>query len=156
VIQAGKYILSPIQSLPLDASGNMMIRFFNEPEKYSSVSMIDVLNAKTPEELQKLQAFFSDKIVLIGEYGTLIHDDHFSPVDTRGKMPGVEFHANMLDGILQNRTLVGQSSVSVWITAILLAALLIGSFYIAGTWAAIITLVITIFSLIVIGRRLIT
>lgn len=156
VIQNGKYILSPIQSLPLDASWNMMIRFFNEPEKYSSVSMIDVLNAKTPEELQKLQAFFSDKIVLIGEYGTLIHDDHFSPVDTRGKMPGVEFHANMLDGILQNKTLVGQSSVSVWITAILLAALLIGSFYIAGTWAAIITLIVTIFSLIVIGRRLIT
>jgi len=86
--------------VPVDANGNMLIRFFNAPEAYPSVSMIDILKA-TEKEAPEMEKMFKDKIVLIGEYGTLIHDSHFSPVDSRVKMPGVEFHANMIDGLLQ-------------------------------------------------------
>lgn len=126
------YHLTPVRSIPLDADGNMLIRFFNPPEKYPSISMIDVLTADSPEKKTEMERLFSGKIVLIGEYGTLIHDDHFSPVDTRVKMPGVEFHANMIDTLLQYKTLRAQDSISVWITVIFLAIILIASFYFAG------------------------
>lgn len=87
VIRDERYFVTPIRSVPVDGNGMMLIRFFNPPEAYPSISMIDVLTADTEARKQKLDTFFKDKIVLIGEYGTLIHDDHFSPVETRVKMP---------------------------------------------------------------------
>ena len=129
VVRDGRYVISPLRSVPLDESGNALIRFFNPPSGYETMSMIDVLRAKTPEEIAKMQSFFRDKIVLVGEYGTLIHDDHFSPVDTRQKMPGVEFHANMIDGLLQAKTLSNQSTVSMVVTTILIAGICIIMFF---------------------------
>ena len=55
-----------------------------------------------------LVATFAGKYVFVGENGTLIHDELISPV-TGTKMAGVETHAHMLDGILQNRIPVAVS-----------------------------------------------
>jgi CHASE2 domain-containing sensor protein len=35
----------------------------------------------------------------------LIHDAYFSPADVSARMPGVEFHANMIDSLFRNVTL---------------------------------------------------
>jgi adenylate cyclase len=70
-------------------------------------------------------------------------------------MPGVEFHANMIDGLIQGKTLISQSSASVWLFAIILAVSLIAVFYFVGTGWAIGVLLLVILTLIIIGRRLI-
>jgi adenylate cyclase len=128
----------------------MFIRFFNPPEKYPSISLIDILQPKSPEEDEKNKELLSGKIVLIGEYGTLIHDDHFSPVDTRGKMPGVEFHANVIDGLLQNKSLISQSSTSLWLTLVLFSAGLILLFFAIPTHIAIVVFIVFLFLLILV------
>lgn len=46
----------------------------------------------------------------MGEYGTLIHDEHFSPADLGKVMPGVEFHANFLDALITGKFLRGLST----------------------------------------------
>ena len=149
------YYISPLKQIPLDQNGNIVIRFFNPPSGYPSMSMIDVLDAKTPEELHKLDEFFAGKIVLIGEYGTLIHDEHFSPVNTGLNMPGVEFHANVLDGLLNNKTLISQGSQSVWMYVILTAFILILCFYFVRTWVAIGLLVFVLLFFFLFGWNLI-
>ena len=62
--------------------------------------------------IQKTLRIF--KAVLVGEYGTLIHDEHFSPADLGKVMPGVEFHANFLDALITGKFLRGLSSVELW------------------------------------------
>ncbi|MCB9805056.1 CHASE2 domain-containing protein [Candidatus Peribacteria bacterium] len=99
------------------------MRFFHAPEKYPSYSLIDVLDNKVDP------ALFRDKFVLIGEYGTLIHDAHFSPIDHNIAMPGVEFHANMLDGILQGKFLREQTDSELIISLVLLVLFLVVFFF---------------------------
>lgn len=82
--------------------------------------MIDVLQQRVAPEV------FRDAIVLVGERGTIFQDEHFSPVSTRVKMPGVEFHAHVIDSLIQKRFLRSISSEMFWISAIILL--------IAGSW----------------------
>lgn len=63
---------------------------------------------------------FGGKIVLIGEDGTIFHDEIMSPV-TRSMMPGVELHANMIDGLLQDKLLREYPVISTFLSATILA-----------------------------------
>ena len=118
-----KYVINPLRSLPINSEWNALIRFFHAPEKYPSYSLIDVLDNKVDP------ALFRDKFVLIGEYGTLIHDAHFSPIDHNIAMPGVEFHANMLDSILQGKFLRDQTDRELMVSLVLLILLLVVFFF---------------------------
>ena len=100
----GKYQITPIRSIPIDSEQNVRIKFFHPPEGYPSYSLSDILHDRVPREK------IAGKAILIGEYGTLIHDAFLSPVDPEHLMPGVEFHANMLDGLIQNKTLEKQGT----------------------------------------------
>lgn len=98
------YYINPIKKIPLNMNWNNIINFFNEPWKYKSYSLIEILENKVPKsELEW-------KIVLIWEYGTLIHDSHLSPIDPENNMAWVEFHANFLDSILQNKYIAEQNN----------------------------------------------
>ncbi len=72
--------------------------FFGKPGSYTGMSLLQVAMASESD----LIAAFSGKVVLVGESGTLIHDEVTSPVSDT-KMDGVEIHAHMLDGLLQHR-----------------------------------------------------
>lgn len=74
--------------------------FFGKPGSYGAVSLSDVISANKLD----LIANFAGKYIFIGESGTLIHDQFVSPVSGM-MMDGVESHAHMLDGFLQNRIL---------------------------------------------------
>ncbi len=80
-VQDHTYAINPLRKLPLDSDGFVRIPFFRKPETFPSISLVDVLDHKYDP------SFFKDKIVLVGEYGTLIHDAHFSPVDFGHAMP---------------------------------------------------------------------
>lgn len=70
----GKYPISPIRNLTLDKNGFLFIPFLRKAEEFPSISLKDVLEGKYPKD------FFRDSLVIVGEYGTLIHDAHFAPV----------------------------------------------------------------------------
>lgn len=93
------YVINPLRSVPVAGDKSALIPFFREPKTYPAYSLSDVLAGKHPKDA------FKGKAVLVGEYGTLIHDSHFSPVDLGAPMPGVEFHANFLDGIITGKFL---------------------------------------------------
>lgn len=75
---------------------------------------------------QRPDAYFKDKIVLIGATAEVLHDNENTPFVSWGdtKMPGVEIHANMLETLRENNP---YQPVADWInpTAILGLAILI-------------------------------
>lgn len=75
--------------------------FFGIPGVYPSISLSDFFSLSKIDLIKNL----AGKYVFIGESGTLIHDAYTSPV-TGTMMDGVESHANLLDGFLQDRFLV--------------------------------------------------
>jgi adenylate cyclase len=104
--QDGVYRINPLRSISVDSDKNARIKFFRPPEGYESYSLSDILHDRIPKEK------ITGKAILVGEYGKLIHDAFLSPVDPVNQMPGVEFHANFLDGLIQNQMLEKQNMMS--------------------------------------------
>lgn len=72
--------------------------FFGWVKTYKEISFIEALDLSNSE----FENIFRGKYVFIGESGTMIHDSHISPL-TGELMDGVDTHAHLLDGFLQNR-----------------------------------------------------
>lgn len=92
----------------------------------SSTGAVGILGLKNYKPL--LKKTFEGKIVLIGEDGSVLHDTVNSPyagID----MPGVELHANMLDGIIQNKLLREFSGILYYVFIGILTILSILGYY---------------------------
>ncbi len=74
--------------------------FFWWAHTYPEFSFVNALDASSAD----FESMFRGKYVFIGESGTLIHDSETSPVSW-DLMDGVDTHAHLLDGFLQNRLL---------------------------------------------------
>jgi two-component system, OmpR family, phosphate regulon sensor histidine kinase PhoR len=96
------------RDVPLDHTGQALIDFFGGPNTFTSYSYKDVLDGRVDP------AVFKDKIVLVGVMNSIaLEDRYFTPTTRTGiPMSGVEIHANIIEGLLQNRTLRDQSSQS--------------------------------------------
>lgn len=82
--------------LPVDPNGNLWVHFSpHRRDRY--VSAADVLSGKVPA------ALFAGKLALIGTSASGLLDLRATPVDPA--MPGVEIHAQLLEGILTNSLL---------------------------------------------------
>lgn len=80
--------------IPLDENVSTLIPYRGGKHSFRYISIADVLHDRiTPDELK-------DKIVLIGTTAPGLMDLRSTPVD--GVYPGVEVHANMIAGILEN------------------------------------------------------
>jgi len=77
----------------------MGFRYSGEISDYENVSLIDVLDGTIPAET------FDDCIVLVGAYAAGMQDAYFVPVDRGQQMYGVEIHANVIQAIMEGRTL---------------------------------------------------
>lgn len=81
---------------------NNHIEYFYNPGSssgifwYTSYSFIDILNGERNIDLR-------DKIVLIGEVWTLIHDKHFTPAVGDARMPWVEIQANIINTLREGK-----------------------------------------------------
>jgi adenylate cyclase len=88
------------REIPVDGRGNITINYAGGPYESSQsafpvVSYVDVLRGRVPPET------FRAKLVLIGMTGTGYADDYWTPTSVRGKMDGIEIHANAIDTILR-------------------------------------------------------
>lgn len=83
--------------------------------KYPSISLSDVLEWKYQE------GYFKDKIVLVWESWTLIHDSYPSPLWRN--LDWVEFHANFIDWLLQDISLK-QIDIKIYIVLLLILSII--------------------------------
>jgi adenylate cyclase len=88
------------REIPIDARGNIIVNYAggpyeSSPSAFTVVSFVDVLRGRVSPET------FRGKLVLIGMTGTGYADDYWTPTSVRGKMDGIEIHANAIDTILR-------------------------------------------------------
>lgn len=83
---------------PTDKS-SMTFRYSGKPGDYENLSLVDVLDGNIPPEA------FNGCIVLVGAYAPGFMDAYFVPVDRSAQMYGVEIHANVIQALLEQKTL---------------------------------------------------
>lgn len=91
-------------------------RYTGDPQDYENISMIDVLNGTVPPEA------FDDCIVFVGAYAAGMMDSYFVPIDRGDQMYGVEIHANILQAIMEGKTL---NAIPRWADGIIAAVIVV-------------------------------
>ncbi|MCD8218650.1 MAG: adenylate/guanylate cyclase domain-containing protein [Clostridiales bacterium] len=91
---------NPADYMPTDENGGIYIDYTAEPGSYEILSLIDVLEGNIPA------AAFEDSIVLVGAYAAGMGDSYPVPVTAGAQMYGVEIQANIVQGLLEQRSLV--------------------------------------------------
>jgi adenylate cyclase len=96
VMGASLYLNKPVEELlravPLDPRGRLLVHFVGREFTYPYLSYADVLSGKIPASQ------LAGKIVLVGSSATGTFDHYPTPLSKF--MPGVEFHANVIDNLL--------------------------------------------------------
>jgi len=78
--------------IPLDARGNMLIRYVGKKHSFEYISAVDVLNGRIDKNLM------AGRIVYVGSSAAGLRDSYTTPLDTL--FPGVEIHASATENIL--------------------------------------------------------
>lgn len=85
-------------SYPTEQNG-MRFRYSGKAGDYENVSLADVLDGTVPPEA------FDGCIVLVGAYAAGMLDSYFVPVESSRQMYGVEIHANVIQALMEGKTL---------------------------------------------------
>jgi adenylate cyclase len=93
----GKSVDEVLAPVPLDHEGRLWVHYTGREFTYPYVSYADVLSGKVPARL------FEGKIVLVGSTATGTFDHYPTPLSK--SMPGVEFHANVIDTLLRHNAM---------------------------------------------------
>ena len=104
-------------SYPTDQNG-MTFRYSGKAGEYENVSLIDVLDGTVPPEA------FDGCIVLVGAYAAGMLDSYFVPVEASKQMYGVEIHANVIQALMEGKTLTAMPLMADAILAAVVAFLL--------------------------------
>ena len=84
-------------NIPKEVDGSTYVDFVAKAGEFEKVPFYKVLNGEIPPE------YFQDRIVLVGPYAIGMDNDlYLSPLDHQVKMYGIEIHANILQGFLNN------------------------------------------------------
>jgi len=118
----------------------MLFRYTGEPGNYENVSLYDVLQGNIPAEA------FDDCIVLVGAYAPGMLDAYFVPVDRSQQMYGVEIHANVIQALMENKTLTVLPAV---IDGLIAAIIVIALMLICENLSAVKVVIVCIVSVVV-------
>lgn len=113
VTRGGEETVIPIQN------NGIGVNFYGKPHSFREISFYDVWTGNIDPQ------FFENKIVLVGATASDIHDEFFTPVSLGEFMPGVEFHANFLQTILEKDFLIYQTNAQKILTVALVFLLLL-------------------------------
>ena len=103
-------------------SDDGMYRFIysGKTGEFQHVSMRAVLAGEIPHEA------FRDRIVLVGAYAPGFQDAYTPAVDRGSSMYGVEIHANIIQALMEHKTMLPMNSLWLWVlTAAITAGFLI-------------------------------
>lgn len=105
-------------AIPLDLHGNVLVPYRGRAGSFPYVSIIDILEKKVPKEL------LQGRVVLLGTSAAGLLDLRSTPVGN--VYPGVEVHANIISGILNQsiRTLPDYTSGLEVVSIILLTIIM--------------------------------
>ncbi|MCP1481736.1 CHASE2 domain-containing sensor protein/signal transduction histidine kinase [Pseudomonas chlororaphis] len=102
-------------------SNPIRIPFISPHGGFPSVPYVSVLRGEVPPELLR------DKLILIGTTAPGLGDRYVTPQSASvGTTPGIEIQANLLNGLLQQRTIVALGQWPVAALSVLLVAALLG------------------------------
>ena len=80
----------------VSGKGLFYVSFTGRPgDYYDGVSLAWVMEGDVPS------GYWADKIVLIGPYAAALQDAYFTPIDKGEQMYGIEFHANVIQNLLE-------------------------------------------------------
>ncbi len=106
-------------AIPTAEKGQILINFRGPQQTFPHISITDILHDRIPGDLLK------DKIVLVGATAVGIFDLRVTPFGT--VFPGLEIHANVIDGILSRDFLHKPGWAAIFdALAILISGLLLG------------------------------
>ncbi|MCG8428306.1 MAG: CHASE2 domain-containing protein, partial [Chromatiales bacterium] len=112
-------------TIPLDRAGNLLLHFTDTETTYQHVSASTLLNDSIDPALIK------DRIILIGVSATGLQD--YRPTPLNPLSTGIEFHATIVDNILQGKFLAYPSSAHfAELSSVLLAG---GLFSVLMAWS---------------------
>ena len=100
--------------IPVDEQAGILVPYIGKQQSFSYTNAVDVLDKKVPVEQ------LTGKIVLFGASAAGLRDLHTTPFETA--VPGLEIHANIVQGIL-DQTILHQPGYSAALTFILLLIL---------------------------------
>ena len=84
-----------IKEPPLDSRGQFFVSYSAEPYGfYEDITLGKLIRGEVSPE------YFAGKVVLIGPYATGITDSYITPIEHADMMYGVEFHANVIQCLL--------------------------------------------------------
>jgi adenylate cyclase len=133
------------QDVPL-----MYVNYFAEPNKFTRISFIDLINGKLVDTYGD-PIDFKDKIALIGPTAIDLQDDYLSPVSKGVRMPGVEIHANNIQTLIEGKFLRNQTDMSLWVTLLALLAVNLALFAVLKVRYTLPLTVLEIFGILVTG-----
>lgn len=116
-VQAAEQHKGETADIP-EENGQMLINYAQGPDTYPHLSFVDVYNGNFDP------AYLKNKIVLVGATAEIYQDWHYTPMDAKTPMTGIEIHANAIQTILGEAFLVNQSH---WDFALMLGLLLLVS-----------------------------
>lgn len=123
----GKSAEEALRLVPRDGRGRMQLNFAGKDYTFPYIPYADVLSGKYPAKN------LAGKVLLVGSSATGTFDHY--PTPTSSFMPGVEFHANVIDNLLKVNALEVLPIRWTYI-AILCFALVAGLFLVrASAWA---------------------
>jgi len=88
-----------------NSKGQFQFIYSGETGEFSHVSMRAVLAGEVPHEA------FKDKIVLVGAYAPGLMDSYKPAIDRGNSMYGVEIHANIIQALMQHKTMLNVKPV---------------------------------------------
>lgn len=105
--------------IPVDETGSILIPYRGKQRSFAYLSVVDVLNGSVERDR------LVDKIVIVGTTAAGLFDLHPTPVQNR--YPGVEIHANVVSGVLDQTIKSRPSFVMGWelLQLVLIAAITI-------------------------------
>lgn len=118
------YLKTKKSELEIDQYGTMKLRYRGGREAFEDISIKDILEAEDND--QKMKESIEGKIVYIASTAFAAHDFRNSPMDP--KLPGVYFHMNLTDMLVEGRLFApkGESAYFTWVILILGALFIIG------------------------------
>ena len=86
-----------LEEPPVNATGHFYVNYTNGPGNYDDFNFLALYGG-----YQKgMSSLWADKIILIGPFASAMGDAYFTSIDKGQKMHGVEFHANVIQSLIQ-------------------------------------------------------